>query len=139
MRYLSFLFLLLSGCSYHSAPSLSVRTIYSSAERLSSVKEDTPDPLKPLLGKSYCLLVHWSSSSAPSPILNCYYHFEDATVIEEQQQLNGTSGQINLEVDRALIRLHGSVNSYKIALSSQGKEVASSQHKLWVPVINISE
>ena len=138
MHYLLIL-LLLTSCSYWSTPSLSVRTVYHSPEKLASVHEDTPDPLKPLLGKSYLLIVHWSSPRQNSPTLHCLYHFEDGTLIEETHSLKGSGGDINLQVDRNLLNAHGSINSYKISLIHEGQELATSKHKLWVPPIHVEE
>ena len=134
-RFLFALVLFLQGCSYWSSPSISVRTLYDSAEKLPSVREDTPDPRKPLLGKSYTFLVHWSSPSSPSPHLQCFYRFEDRAIIEQSIPLEGTRGHILLEVERSLIREHGSLCSYKIVLKHEDKELISSQHKLWVSPI----
>lgn len=139
MRSLLLLFVLLTSCSRVSPPSLSVRTLYHSAEKLPSVKEDTPDPLKPILGKKSILLVHWSSRSFHSPSLECSYHFEDGTMTHETHELEGTKGSLQLEISRELIRQHGAMNSYKIALIANGQELATSQHKLWVPPIEIAE
>lgn len=140
MRSLVFLLALFTGCSHiSSSPSLSVRTLYHSAEKLSSVKEDTPDPLKPVLGKSSVLLVHWSSPSFRSPSLFCSYHFEDGTITHETHELEGTSGSLQLEINREFVRQHGSMNSYRIALIENDRELAASQHKLWVSPIDISE
>lgn len=140
MRSLVFLLALFTGCSHiSSSSSLSVRTLYRSAEQLPSVKEDTPDPLKPVLGKSSVLLVHWSSPSFRSPSLSCSYHFEDGTITQEIHKLEGSSGSLQLEINRELLRQHGTMNSYRIALIGDDRELAASQHKLWVPPIDISE
>ena len=140
MRYLCiFLLGILCGCSNTPTPSLSVRTIYSSAGQLASVEENTPDPIKPLLGKKQILLVRWSCPHIETPTLNIYYHFKDQTLLQETKQLPGSSGEIGLEIPRQQLRKHGTLNSYKIVLMHNNEELAHSQHKMWVPMIEIEE
>lgn len=126
--------LFLCSCS----PSITVRTLYSSANRLPSVQMDTPDPTKPLLGRAHILSIHWSSPKLSSPTLRCFFRFADREIIEKTIPLEGTSGSLNYEIDQALFREHGSLISYKIILMHEDKELTFSQHKLWVSPIVIS-
>lgn len=129
----SILFLL--GCS---SPSLTVRTLYSSAERLPSVKMDTPDPTKSLRGREHILSIQWESPSVSSPILHCLFRFQDRSLIEKELPLEGTKGSLMYEIEQDLFRKHGSLVSYKISLMHQGKEIVASSHKLWVNPITIT-
>ena len=135
-RVLFVVVLFLSGCT---SATLTVRTLYSSADKLPSVRVDTPDPLKPLQGRSHILFVEWTSPKNPSPLLDIMLRFQDETIIHEQKSLQGTFGTMSYEIDQSRIREHGSFLSYRMALVKDGKELASSEHKLWVTPIDMSE
>lgn len=130
------LIILLFSCS---SPSVTVRTLYSSATRLPSVKMDTPDPTKPLQAREYILSIHWSSPNVPSPTLKLLLRFSDRVIIEKTIPLEGTKGSLDYEVEQALFREHGSLISYKVSIMHLNEEIATSQHKLWVTPIVIPE
>lgn len=134
-KIFSLLVVILTGCS---SPHLSVRTIYGSSHTLTSVREDTPDPTKTLVGRSHTLVINWSSPNAPSPTLECVFRFTDEELIHETRKLEGTYGEYCLEIDQSLFRKHGSLLAYKIILVANGKELSRSEHKLWVEPIQIT-
>lgn len=138
MKYLLFFIITISLFSCTREP-LDVSTQYWGRKDLASVIIDTPDPAKnhPLFGQR--ILISWSISKKEfeegALSLHIKVNLKNNERIDQIVPLNERSGSYQFKIYGNDFVKKGGLLSYLIELQSDGKVIATKQHKLWVEPI----
>jgi hypothetical protein len=135
--------LLLLFCTACKSPTLSVHSEYYTRQELASYIIDTPDPKKqqPIFGQH--ITINWNVSKKvfqEGPLeLKLHVITKNGEMQEKNIALDKPSGTYIFPIVGKDFTEKGGLLSYKVELTSNGKEIATSKHKLWVDQIKIQD
>jgi hypothetical protein len=129
--------LCLTACS---TPEISARTFYTSRRDLASYVVDTPDPEKTTIGLGQVIWVRWVCPETDSETaIDAIIRFKDGSEKNIVSPVDTRYGWLMLEIPSDERKEKGDILSYKILLKRGSETLASTQHKLWVEPIKITE
>lgn len=129
--------LCLTACS---TPEITARTFYTSRKDLASYVVDTPDPEKATIGLGQVIWVRWVCPDTDSETaIDATIRFKDGSEKNIVSPIDARYGWLMLEIPSEEHKEKGDILSYKILLKQGSEILASTQHKLWVEQIKITE
>ena len=129
--------LCLTGCS---SPEIKARTFYTSRRDLASYVIDTPDPEKTTTGLGQVIWVRWECPQVDSEtVVDATIRFKKGGDRHDVYPIDSRYGWLEIEVPSDERKEKGDILSYKILLKHGTETLASTQHKLWVEPITITE
>jgi hypothetical protein len=129
--------LCLTACS---TPEIKARTFYTSRRDLASYVVDTPDPEKTTTGLGQVIWVRWTCPHTdPETVIEAAIRFKKGAERHSLHPVDARYGWLMLEVPSDERKEKGDILSYKILLKHGSEVLASTQHKLWVEAITITE
>ena len=127
----------LTACS---TPEISARTFYTSRKDLASYVIDTPDPEKTSMGLGQAIWVRWICPQVdPDTVIDATIRFDNSSERHDIYPVDSRYGWLTLDIPSDERKEKEGILSYKILLKHGDEILASTQHKLWVEKINISE
>jgi len=127
----------LTGCS---TPEIKARTFYTSRKDLASYVIDTPDPEKRTIGQGQVIWVRWTCPQVDSEtFIYATIRFKNGPERQIVLPVDARYGWLSLEVPSDERKEKGDILSYKILLKRGEETLATTQHKLWVEPIMVSE
>ena len=130
-------FMCLTACS---TPEISARTFYTSRRDLASYVIDTPDPEKTTMGIGQEIWVRWICPQVdPQTVIDTTIRFNDRSERHAVYPVDSRYGWLTLEVPSDEHKEKGDILSYKILLKHGDEVLASTQHKLWVEAVTITD
>ena len=127
----------LTACS---TPEIKARTFYTSRKDLASYVIDTPDPEKTTIGLGQVIWVRWTCPHVdPTTVVDATIRFKNGSERHSVYPVDTQYGWLTLEIPSDEHKERGDILSYKILLKRGDEILATTQHKLWVERITITE
>lgn len=129
--------LCLTSCT---SPGVTARTFYTSRRDLASYVLDTPDPDKTTSGLGQVIWVRWTCPKVdPEMVIDATLRFKDGTERNNVYPVDSRYGWLMIEVPNDEYKKKGDILSYKIVLRRNTDILATTEHKLWVDAVVISD
>ena len=126
----------LTACS---SPEIKARSFYTSRKDLASYVLDTPDPEKSTMGLGQVVWVRWVAPRVEEGVvIDATMRFKDGSEKNTVYPVDSKWGWLMIEIPSKERTEKGDLLSYKILLRRNDEVLASTQHKLWVEKVEIT-